>query len=160
MVINHLLNWLKYPLRWEVASPPRWVLTVGMEASSPVVTDELRTISKFLRDQADDCESSFSLRAKLLRDMSDLCKKGWSRLMEVGFHQHKVSRRVSQLRADPAVQEFVECLKSCNPEGLTDVAAMLGREFYELDRELQRREPEAPKDPLADRPGGVPKERN
>lgn len=76
----------------------------------------------------------------------------------------------------------MEFLKSCNPEGLTDVAAVLGREFYELDKELQRREAEAqkaeatrveraeapkdvgrprplppPPDSLADRPGGVPK---
>ena len=79
---------------------------------------------------------ALALRAKLLRDMSGLCKKRW--LMEEGFHQAEANRRQSC--------ELIQWLEnswnlhSCNLQGLSDIAALLGKEFYELDQALGRSE--------------------
>ena len=116
------------------------VRVVWMESTSTVVSDELYEIAKFLRDKASECESGLGLRAKLLRDMSGLCKKGWLRLMEEGFHRAEAQRRVDELRSDPDIVDFVNFLHACNPEGLTDVAAFLAKEFHELDKALLQRE--------------------
>ena len=50
----------------------------------------------------------------------------------------KFEQRIAELRQDPAIREFLGFLHSCNPQGLPDIAALLGKEFYELDRALQR----------------------
>ena len=40
-----------------------------MESTSTVVSDELKSIAKHLRDLADECENSFALKAKLMKDL-------------------------------------------------------------------------------------------
>ncbi len=105
-----------------------------------MVSDELKTIAKHLRDLADECENSFALKAKLMKDLSGLCKKGWLRLME-GFHRAEIRQRIAVLREDPAIKGFLDFAHSCNPQGLPDIAALLGKEFYELDRALQQSHP-------------------
>ena len=58
--------------------------------------------------------------------------------MEEGFHQTEIRQRIAELREDPVIKEFLDSLHSCNPQGLPDIAALLGKEFYELDRALQQ----------------------
>ena len=59
--------------------------------------------------------------------MSGLCKKGWLRLMEEGFHQAEANQTVNRLRADPAIRFFLDFLHECNPD-------------YNLDQALRRSE--------------------
>ena len=78
-----------------------------MEYVSTHVTDELKEIARALRHEAEGSESSsFYLRAKLLGDFSGLCKKGFLRLMEEGFHREQAQLRVDVLRSNPDIRAF------------------------------------------------------